>query len=352
MVEGRFQRPGVRSVPFVCLPAVAGCASLVLLLGGVAVVGCAGPREKTDRPPAAATQSASTGAAAAPAGLAGTSWRLVEFQSMDDAQGTTRASDPTQYTMRLDADGTVTMRLGCNRATGRWRAEPGAEGTSGRFEFGALATTSALCPPPRLDELVTRQAPYVRSFLLRDGRLFLSLMADGGIFAWAPHDEVAFATAPDGELEEVILAASPAYSTSNVGADDGSERGRYVYSRIDLNGDGRDEAFVYTLGSIFCGTGGCNLLLFTRGEDGYRLVDEFPITQTPVIASAERSNGWRDLVRHEAGGGAPSSFVRYAFDGTRYVEQGRSSGDTIPAGTVVLSGDITFEKGIPLEPKR
>ena len=72
----------------------------------------------------------------------------------------------------------------------------------------------------------------------------------------------------------------------------------------------------------------------------------------PPIASLERTNGWRDLVRHEAGGGAPSKYVRHTFDGTRYVEQGRSSGDTIPAGTVMLSGDITFEKGVPLEPKR
>jgi hypothetical protein len=37
-----------------------------------------------------------------------------------------------------------------------------------------------------LDERVTGQAQYVRSFLLKDGRLHLSLMADGGIFVWEP----------------------------------------------------------------------------------------------------------------------------------------------------------------------
>ena len=46
--------------------------------------------------------------------LADTRWRLVEFQSMDDATGTIRADDPYLYTMRLNADGTVLMRLNCN----------------------------------------------------------------------------------------------------------------------------------------------------------------------------------------------------------------------------------------------
>ena len=64
--------------------------------------------------------------AAAPAAgpLANTDWRLVEFQSMDDAVGTKRPSDPALYTMRLNADGSVAMRLNCNRATGTWKAEP------------------------------------------------------------------------------------------------------------------------------------------------------------------------------------------------------------------------------------
>lgn len=31
-----------------------------------------------------------------------------------------------------------------------------------------------------------RQLPFVRSYLLRDGQLHLSLMADGGILSWMP----------------------------------------------------------------------------------------------------------------------------------------------------------------------
>jgi heat shock protein HslJ len=127
-------------------------------------------------------------AATVPAGeaLAGTSWRLVEIQSMDDAIGTVRPADPARFTMRLDADGTAHLQLDCNRANGTWSAEPASGAKSGGFTFGKLAMTRALCPPPNLDERIAAQSEYVRSYLLKDGRLHLSLMADGGIWVWEP----------------------------------------------------------------------------------------------------------------------------------------------------------------------
>jgi heat shock protein HslJ len=118
--------------------------------------------------------------------LADTRWRLVEFQSMDDAQGKTRPHDPAAYTMHLRADGSVQMQLNCNRAQGTWSARPAADGMSGGFEFGPLAATRALCPPPSMDEMIAAQARFVRGYLLKEGNLYLSLMADGGLFAWAP----------------------------------------------------------------------------------------------------------------------------------------------------------------------
>jgi heat shock protein HslJ len=118
--------------------------------------------------------------------LAGTEWRLVEFQSMDDAIGTIRPDDPSLYTMRLGADDSVSMQLNCNRATGVWSAKPSADGMSGSFRFGPLAVTSALCSPPSMDERIARDADYVRGYLLKDGNLYLSLMADAGIYVWKP----------------------------------------------------------------------------------------------------------------------------------------------------------------------
>lgn len=124
--------------------------------------------------------------APAPTTLAGTAWELVRFQSMDDAQGTTRIEDPALYTVTFGADGRASLRLNCNRAMGPWQATPAADGVSGSLSFGLLAGTRALCPPPSLDEKLLRDLGYVRSYLLRDGQLHMSLMADAGVYSWRP----------------------------------------------------------------------------------------------------------------------------------------------------------------------
>ncbi|MBP6776691.1 MAG: META domain-containing protein [Piscinibacter sp.] len=123
---------------------------------------------------------------APPPTLAGTQWQLMAIQSMDDAQGTTRPSTPQHYTVSFGADGRATLRLDCNRAFATWQATPSADGVSGQLMLGPLAGTRAHCGPDSLDQRLTRQLPYVRSYLLRDGQLHLSLMADGGILSWSP----------------------------------------------------------------------------------------------------------------------------------------------------------------------
>nr|MCU0256121.1 META domain-containing protein [Vicinamibacterales bacterium] len=318
------------------------------------VAGCGPGVERAPAPTAQPTTPQATDAQApprVPAALASTDWRLVEFQSMDDAQGTVRPRDPSLYTMRLNGDGTLAMRLDCNRATGNWSADAGPDGSSGRFEFGLIAATSARCPPPNLDERVTGQAQYVRSYLLRDGRLHLSLMADGGIFVWEPLLDIPFEATPDKAIEAAILRASPTYTRAVVDLEGGTGRGRYVHGRADLNGDGRDEVFVYLLGSFFCGSGGCTLLLLSADDQGgYALVDEFPISRLPLIVAPARSNGWHDLIRPESGGGARASYVRHVFDGSHYVEHERLPADEAPEGTRYLAGELTFERGVALEP--
>ncbi len=328
-------------------------AAAAVLVSGVWLVACGRAAEKAAPPPTAQplVQSAPP-AAAGPAGpLAGTEWRLVEIQSMDDAVGTKRPADSSLFRMRLGADGTVNMRLDCNRANGSWTATPSADPSNGQFAFGPLAGTRALCPPPSLDEEITRQAPFVRGYLLKDGRLYLSLMADGGILAWEPLPKATFETEPDPRVEAALLKASPSYTRDVVEAGGGVGKGRYVYARVDLNGDGQDEVLVYTLGSVFCGTGGCNLLLLAPAADGYTLVNEFPITQNPVVVSESRTAGWNDLYRLEAGGGAKATYVRHAFDGKRYAEKERTPAAQAPRGRTLFGDDLAFDKGIPLEPR-
>jgi heat shock protein HslJ len=174
-------------------------ALAILLAGHLLVVGNPSSAQIAVQPQAPTTASSGTAGTGKSVGsasgrsLANTQWRLMEFQSMDDKKGTVRPMDPSLYTMRLDSDGTVTMRLNCNRATGTWSSEPGSDAASGRFEFGPLAATRALCPSPSMDESIVAQSKFIRSYLLKDGRLYLSLMADGGIYAWEPDTAKSFA---------------------------------------------------------------------------------------------------------------------------------------------------------------
>lgn len=117
--------------------------------------------------------------------LAGSQWQLLSIQSMDDAQGTTRVADPSHYTLSFGSDGRAALRLDCNRGTGSWQAEATSP-TSGRLSFGMMATTRAMCMPGSLEPRLTRDLPNVRGYLRKDGKLYLTLQADGGIYEWAP----------------------------------------------------------------------------------------------------------------------------------------------------------------------
>jgi para-nitrobenzyl esterase len=131
-----------------------------LVLAALAVAGCAPmPAQET---------------------LPGTSWQLVRFQGGD---GTTLTPDERgKYTVAFGADGVVSVRFDCNRGRGTW-SSPGKN----RLELGGpMALTRAMCPPGSLHDHLVKQWPYVRSYVIKDGRLFLSLMADGGIYEFEP----------------------------------------------------------------------------------------------------------------------------------------------------------------------
>jgi len=116
---------------------------------------------------------------ATPAGLEGTSWRLVQINMSD---GATRAAiERSRYTIGFGTEGLLNVRFDCNRGRGSWKSS-----APGNLEFGPLALTRALCPVGSLHDDLVRQWPYVRSYLIKDGRLFLSLMADGGTIEFEP----------------------------------------------------------------------------------------------------------------------------------------------------------------------
>jgi heat shock protein HslJ/membrane-bound inhibitor of C-type lysozyme len=113
------------------------------------------------------------------ADLGGTSWQLVRFESSDDK--TLTPDDKAKYTIVFGTDGSVIARIDCNRGRGTWKSAG-----PNQLQFGPLALTRAMCPPAPLNDRLPKDWQYVRSYIMKDTHLFLSLMADGGIYEFEP----------------------------------------------------------------------------------------------------------------------------------------------------------------------
>jgi para-nitrobenzyl esterase len=120
-----------------------------------------------------------TPAADEPASLAGTSWQFVKFTGGDGS--VLAPDDKSKYTLAFGADGRFNVRFDCNRGFGGWKSAGKSQ-----LEFGAMGLTRAMCGPESLHDHFVKQWPHVRSYVVRDGRLHLALMADGGIFEFEP----------------------------------------------------------------------------------------------------------------------------------------------------------------------
>jgi para-nitrobenzyl esterase len=111
--------------------------------------------------------------------LGDTSWQLVKFQSSDEK--TLTPDDKAKYTIAFGTDGRVSGRIDCNRGTGTWKSSG-----PNQLQFGPLALTRAACPPGSLHDRIAKDWEFVRSYVIKNGHLFLSLMADGGIYEFEP----------------------------------------------------------------------------------------------------------------------------------------------------------------------
>ena len=109
---------------------------------------------------------------------------------------------------------------------------------------------------------------------------------------------------------------------------------RYLYNRVDLNGDGAEEIFVLLLDTYYSGSGGSAALLFKPQSDGYELVSRFTLVRPPVGVSQQRSNGWCDLIMYIAGGGGRRGYARLQFDGAGYP----SNPSVVPSVEASLDG--------------
>jgi len=124
--------------------------------------------------------------------LGGTSWQRVKFHGGDDT--TLTPDDKTKYTIAFGTDGHATVRIDCNRGRATWKS-PGPN----QLQLGPLAHTRAMCPPGSLHDRIVKHWAFVRSYVINDGHLFLSLTADGGIYEFEPVSQAGSGNRPGTE---------------------------------------------------------------------------------------------------------------------------------------------------------
>ena len=111
----------------------------------------------------------------AQAELAAHPWQLVGFRSSDGRIFT--PDDRGKYTLTFDREGGMAARIDCNRVSGSWTsAKPG------ELRFSQLDMTRAQCEPGSLSDRILPQWTSVRSYVVRNGKLLLTL--DGGRVAF------------------------------------------------------------------------------------------------------------------------------------------------------------------------
>ena len=111
--------------------------------------------------------------------LSGTTWQLVKLNAPDETSHV--PDDKSKYTITFGSNGRVTARVDCNRASSTWRSP-----RPGELQFGSWSRTSAKCGRGSLHDKIVMEGANVRSYVIKDGHLFLSGMAAGGSYELEP----------------------------------------------------------------------------------------------------------------------------------------------------------------------
>ncbi|MEO7563844.1 MAG: hypothetical protein ABIR63_06525 [Sphingomicrobium sp.] len=159
---------------------------------------------------------------------------------------------------------------------------------------------------------------------------------------------------PVPSFEELNIADAPIAaairqslaSTGGISAD-----ARWLMNRIDLNGDGTDEAVAYLLDPKLCGTGGCSLFVLTdRGSNAWEVTDVIGPAQLPVYQLPKGADGWTMLGVSVGGSAAVRQVMGVAHEAEGYADNPTTE-PTIPARTegapVLIEDDRNHAAAVP-----
>ena len=100
-------------------------------------------------------------------------WEWVRFDDTADKNNIV-VDDPSLYTLRLNEDGTYSVKADCNLASGNYELE------SSSLKLLPGPTTLAECGPDSLYNTFLADLGYVATYVIEGEQLYLNLWADGG----------------------------------------------------------------------------------------------------------------------------------------------------------------------------
>ncbi|WP_313894155.1 M56 family metallopeptidase [Psychrobacillus sp.] len=122
---------------------------------------------------------------------------------------------------------------------------------------------------------------------------------------------------------------------------------KYYYNYVDLDEDGKDEILTVVMGPYSSGSGGSTALYVTKTDSGDLLVNQaLTLIQTPVIISDNVTNGYKEIVVMNSGGGASGNYITLTVSEGKY----NSVNDGTPidglegiSGKAIINNDIAKE---------
>lgn len=94
---------------------------------------------------------------------------------------------------------------------------------------------------------------------------------------------------------------------------------KYVAAFAHLNDTTKLYAIVYLMGEDWCGSGGCQTLVFKRNGTSWEIVSRTLITRPPIIILDKKCHGWHSISVNVSGGGILRSYsAELNFDGKSY----------------------------------
>ena len=110
-----------------------------------------------------------------------------------------------------------------------------------------------------------------------------------------------------------------------------------MYASVDLNDDGKNEYIVGLVGTSFCGSGGCTMLVL---NNAFKQTSAFTVVDYPIYigapASKEVTKKYSNLYAYSKGKG----YVMLSWNGTKY---GPSNASTAPkVSDDIKTGKVPF----------